>query len=194
MLNVYRNPIRPDVLYFAEEKCVCFGHSIRPDVMYFAGETCKLNGPLRGGASLSRHATRPAGAAPGAGSKEGDHPTIDIYIASDRFRVQLLTVGLARARPKNGDQNVSSWEPKAQWFSSLNSCNRGLCYPLSFAAVGTLEDQLKRLEQRLAALEVSSGSGGSAAPTAEVCVLIACLGSTPVNPEFFVGMKFSYSY
>ena len=87
------------MLYFAEEKCVIFGNSIRPDVMYFAGETCKLNGPLRGGASLSRLATRPAGAAPGAGSKEGDHPTIDIYIASDRFRVQLLTVGLAGARP-----------------------------------------------------------------------------------------------
>ena len=60
----------------------------------------KLSGPF---ASLLRHATRPAGAAPGAGSKEGDHPTIDIYIpiyiASDRFRVQLLTVGLAGARP-----------------------------------------------------------------------------------------------
>ena len=40
----------------------------------------KLSGPLRGSASLLRHATRPAGAAPGAGSKEGDHPTIDIYI------------------------------------------------------------------------------------------------------------------
>ena len=63
----------------------------------------KLSGPpLRGSASLLRHATRPAGAAPGAGSKEGDHPTIGyiiIYIASDRFRVQLLTVGLAGARP-----------------------------------------------------------------------------------------------
>ena len=69
------------LLYFAEEKCASFGNLIRPDVMYFAGETCKLlSGPLRGGASLPRVATRPAGAAPGAGSKEGDHPTIDIYI------------------------------------------------------------------------------------------------------------------
>ena len=41
MLNVQRNSIRPDVLYFAEEKCVSLGNSIRPDVMYFAGETCK---------------------------------------------------------------------------------------------------------------------------------------------------------
>ena len=42
----------------------------------------KLSGPLRSSASLLRraHATRPAGAAPGAGSKEGDHPTIDICI------------------------------------------------------------------------------------------------------------------
>ena len=72
------------LLYFAEEKCASFGNLIRPDVMYFAGETCKLSGPLRGGASLSRLATRPAGAAPGAGSKEGDHPTIDIYIYISR--------------------------------------------------------------------------------------------------------------
>ena len=82
MLSV-RNPIRPDVLYayFAEEKPafkVCQRrNSTRPDVMYFAGDTC---GPLRGSASLLRHATRPACAAPGAGSKKGDHPTIDIDI------------------------------------------------------------------------------------------------------------------
>ena len=94
------------MLYFAEEKCVSFGNSIRPDVMYFAGETCKLKiskMDLCAAALRCRglRRSRPAGAAPGAGSKEGDHPTIDIYIyiASDRFRVQLLTVGLAGARP-----------------------------------------------------------------------------------------------
>ena len=33
------------------------------------------------------------------GSKEGDHPTIYIYIASDRCEIRRLTVGLAGARP-----------------------------------------------------------------------------------------------
>ena len=69
-------------------KCVNVGNSIRPDVMYFAGDTCK---PLRGSASLLRHATRPAGAAPGAGSKEGDHPTIDIIGNAEAFPILCVS-------------------------------------------------------------------------------------------------------
>ena len=74
-----------------KKKCASFGNSIRPDVMYFAGETCQLSGPVRGGASLSRLATRPAGAAPGAGSKEGDHPTIYIVIVNENTTLCLMT-------------------------------------------------------------------------------------------------------
>ena len=73
----------------------------------------KLSGPLRGSASLLRHAPKLAGAAPGAGSKEGDHPTIDICIASDRFRVQLLTVGLAGARPNYVQYSVRVQKKKS---------------------------------------------------------------------------------
>ena len=47
---------------------------------------------MRGGASLLRLLTRPAGAAPGAGSKEGDHPTIDIYCKVINFRTVPIFV------------------------------------------------------------------------------------------------------
>ena len=46
------------------------------------------------------------------GSKEGDHPTI--YIASDRFEIRSITVGLAGARP-----NQSKMTQIAHGFSVL---------------------------------------------------------------------------
>ena len=40
------------------------------------------------------------------GSKEGDHPTIYIYIASDRIEIRSITVGLAGARPNHDSGDV----------------------------------------------------------------------------------------
>ena len=66
--------------------------------------------PLRSSSErLSAIFLRLPGLAPDRrGSKEGDHPTIYIYIyiyiASDRFEIRSITVGLAGARPNQQDK------------------------------------------------------------------------------------------
>lgn len=53
------------------------------------------------------------------------------------------------------------------------------------AAVTSLEEQIKRLEQRLSALEVTSGGAHAASPAKPVCRLLVFLRTG--KQELFIG-------